>query len=390
MSPQTRDNLENLIVDRQDAVAIVTINRPRVLNALNSHTLDELAARHAGPPTRCGSPRRHPDGRRRESVRRRVPTSTSSPNRRRRRAGPRASRAARVRSRRAASASRSSPRSTATRSAAAASWPWPARSGSRRRPRSSGSRKSISGSSPGTAARSGCHGWSARGRALELLLTGDQISAAEAHRIGLVNRVVPAADLMREAVALGALLATKAPLAARYIIDAVQTGTRHAAALRRRCSKRRSSVSCRAPTTCGKGPARFSRSASRSSREIKPCDIPTQRPAPLPSAAGLRFAIVVSRFNIAITDKLRDGAQRCPRRSRSRRGRRGSGVRARRVRDSAGCAGHCRNRAVRRGRLPGLRHPRRDAALRVHLVSSSRTASSRRRATRACRWRSAC
>ena len=44
MSPQTRDNLENLIVDRQDAVAIVTINRPRVLNALNSQTLDELGA----------------------------------------------------------------------------------------------------------------------------------------------------------------------------------------------------------------------------------------------------------------------------------------------------------------------------------------------------------
>ena len=45
MSPQTRDNLENLIVDRQDAVAIVTINRPRVLNALNSHTLEELGRR---------------------------------------------------------------------------------------------------------------------------------------------------------------------------------------------------------------------------------------------------------------------------------------------------------------------------------------------------------
>ena len=62
------------------------------------------------------------------------------------------------------------------------------------------------------------------GRALELLLTGDQISAAEAYRIGLVNRVLPAADLMREATALGTLLATKAPLATRYIIDAVQTG----------------------------------------------------------------------------------------------------------------------------------------------------------------------
>src|SRR6188474_1944939 len=42
------------------------------------------------------------------------------------------------------------------------------------------------------------------GRALEWLLTGDQISAAEAHRIGLVNRVVPAADLMAESRALAA------------------------------------------------------------------------------------------------------------------------------------------------------------------------------------------
>ena len=43
-----------------------------------------------------------------------------------------------------------------------------------------------------------------RGRALELLLTGDQISAQEAHRLGLVNRVVPAADLMTEAKKLAA------------------------------------------------------------------------------------------------------------------------------------------------------------------------------------------
>jgi enoyl-CoA hydratase len=62
------------------------------------------------------------------------------------------------------------------------------------------------------------------GRALELLLTGNPISAAEAYRVGLVNRVVPAADLMREAAALAASLAGKAPIAVRYIIDAVQTG----------------------------------------------------------------------------------------------------------------------------------------------------------------------
>ncbi len=63
-----------------------------------------------------------------------------------------------------------------------------------------------------------------KGRALELLLTGDQVTAAEAHRLGLVNRVVPAADLMTETRKLAAALAAKAPVAIRYILDAVHTG----------------------------------------------------------------------------------------------------------------------------------------------------------------------
>jgi enoyl-CoA hydratase len=63
-----------------------------------------------------------------------------------------------------------------------------------------------------------------RGPALELLLTGDQISAAEAHRLGLVNRVVTGANLMGEARKLAHALAAKAPIAMRYIIDAVNNG----------------------------------------------------------------------------------------------------------------------------------------------------------------------
>jgi enoyl-CoA hydratase len=62
------------------------------------------------------------------------------------------------------------------------------------------------------------------GRALELLLTGDPINAEEAHRIGLVNRVVPASDLLRETHALAVALAAKAPIAARFIIEAVNKG----------------------------------------------------------------------------------------------------------------------------------------------------------------------
>jgi enoyl-CoA hydratase len=63
-----------------------------------------------------------------------------------------------------------------------------------------------------------------RGRALELMLTGDQITAAEAHRLGLVNRVVTGANLMGEARKLAHALAAKAPIAVRYIIDAVNKG----------------------------------------------------------------------------------------------------------------------------------------------------------------------
>jgi enoyl-CoA hydratase len=62
------------------------------------------------------------------------------------------------------------------------------------------------------------------GRALEMLLTGGRVSAAEAHRIGLVNKVVPAAELMTEARRLAATLAAKAPIAVRYILEAVTRG----------------------------------------------------------------------------------------------------------------------------------------------------------------------
>ena len=63
-----------------------------------------------------------------------------------------------------------------------------------------------------------------RGRALEMLLTGEHVNAAEALRLGLVNRVVPAAELMAEARKLAASLAAKAPVAVRYILDAVNRG----------------------------------------------------------------------------------------------------------------------------------------------------------------------
>lgn len=63
-----------------------------------------------------------------------------------------------------------------------------------------------------------------RGRALELLLTGDMIGAARAYEIGLVNRVVPAAELRAEALRLATTLAGKAPMAVRYVLELVHRG----------------------------------------------------------------------------------------------------------------------------------------------------------------------
>jgi enoyl-CoA hydratase len=59
---------------------------------------------------------------------------------------------------------------------------------------------------------------------MEMILTGTQIAADEALRIGLVTRVVPASQLMIEARKLAAQLATSAPVAMRYIINAINKG----------------------------------------------------------------------------------------------------------------------------------------------------------------------
>jgi enoyl-CoA hydratase len=63
-----------------------------------------------------------------------------------------------------------------------------------------------------------------KGRALQLILSGGMISAQEAWRIGLVNEVVPAADLIPRAEAILGEIAANAPLAVRYSLEAVNKG----------------------------------------------------------------------------------------------------------------------------------------------------------------------
>ncbi len=63
-----------------------------------------------------------------------------------------------------------------------------------------------------------------KGRALEMILTGERIDAAEAFRTGLVNRVVPAERLLASCEEMARKILSNGPLAVRHALDAVERG----------------------------------------------------------------------------------------------------------------------------------------------------------------------
>jgi enoyl-CoA hydratase len=63
-----------------------------------------------------------------------------------------------------------------------------------------------------------------KGRALQLILSGEMISAQEAYRIGLVNEIVPPSDLIARAEAILNKIASNAPIAVKLALEAANKG----------------------------------------------------------------------------------------------------------------------------------------------------------------------
>jgi enoyl-CoA hydratase/carnithine racemase len=63
-----------------------------------------------------------------------------------------------------------------------------------------------------------------KGRALQIILTGEMIDAQEAYRIGLVNEIVPIADLIARAEALLKQINSNAPIGVKFSIEAINKG----------------------------------------------------------------------------------------------------------------------------------------------------------------------
>ncbi len=175
-----------------------------------------------------------------------------------------------------------------------------------------------------------------KGVANELCLTGEMISAQEALRIGLVNHVFePDASVAGGTEALAKKIIANAPVAVKFTTQAIERGAEMPQeeglflggdpfrALRRyrRHARRHAGVSRETASKVSRkiarpkygsririgesDPGKGSEKKNRMGQSFTPGTNSVKATA---SAAGLRFAIVVSRFNSFITDRLLSGA----------------------------------------------------------------------------------
>ena len=214
---------ENLLLERQDAVATVTVNRPKVLNALNSATIDELAramlelqndeAIRTVILTGAGD-KSFVAGADINELAVQTPTS----GRAHAQTGQRVFDRIEALGKPVIAAINGYALGGGCELAMACTLRIAADTAKLGQP------EVALGLIPGYAGTQRLSRLVGRARAMEMILTGAQISADEACRIGLVHRVVPAAELMTAARQLAHRLAASAPIAMRYIIDAVNRG----------------------------------------------------------------------------------------------------------------------------------------------------------------------
>ena len=205
-----------------------------------------------------------------------------------------------------------------------------------------------------------------KGRALEMLLTGEMIDAQEALRVGLVNHVFPQESLLAEAEPLLRKMLANGPLSLRLTLDAVNAGLEmpfaagggaRGHALRPPVHHRRheggdEGVSREAPAPV-QGPVK-------------------QPPAALPDATGLRIVVLRARFNDRVVDGLLAGAREALAEAGARPEDVDGGGRARGLRAAARGTGGGRGRsastpsspsgAVIRGETDHYEHIAREAA----------------------------
>ena len=256
-----------LVTERRGAVTILRLNRPEARNSLNPALLDAIGLEHGGGGERPRHPGDRLDRHRRQGVLRRHGPARLRRGRHgrvpARRAWPGSAVSAAARSRCPSWARRTPPRWPAVSSCCSGvtSW-WPPEAASFGVPEvkrglfAAGGGVFISTRIPLAAA-------------LELTLTGDLIDAVRAQSLGLINQVVPQAEVLDAAVALAERIARNGPLAlpaTKQMVRTASTDLERAQELARGVA----AEGLRLARTPRKGPRRSSRSATPCGRAAEP------------------------------------------------------------------------------------------------------------------------
>ncbi len=103
------------------------------------------------------------------------------------------------------------------------------------------------------------------GKAMQMLMTGEPITAQEAHRLGLVNEIYPRTELMAGVLSIAEKIASNSPTAVQSVKRAVQNGTRRACRTGRRDHDGRA-LALGGPSRPGRGNPLSPKAGSRASR----------------------------------------------------------------------------------------------------------------------------